>query len=227
MNSNGCTKSDLPASCFNLLSQEQWATISTGQKIVNYSKGDLLLKQGLAPNQIIFIISGFVLKYIDTDEERSVNVDILREGDFIGIQAILGISSCNYTFRALTDIRACVINTAILKTLLESNSALAIRLLKRAAEDENTLMQFHARLTYKQMTGRLALTLLFLTENRLKEINIFRLLSRKDIANFAGISHINTTKILKEFEREGLIKLVDKDIYILKREKLERYSQIG
>ena len=77
------------------------------------------------------------------------------------------------------------------------------------------------------MTGRLAHTLLFLTDDRLKEINIFRLLTRKDISNFAGISHINATKILKEFEREGIIKLVDKDIYIVDRSRLEYYSQVG
>ncbi|MBC7124612.1 MAG: Crp/Fnr family transcriptional regulator [Bacteroidales bacterium] len=227
MKTDGCIKSDLPVSCFNLITQEQWETLSVGRKVITYKKGELLIKRGLTPNQVIFITEGFVLKYIETDEERAVNVDILREGDFIGIQSILGVTSCNYTFKALTNIKACVINTALLKSLLESNSNLALRLLKRAAEDENALMEFHARLTYKQMAGRLALTLLFLTENRLKDINVFRLLTRKDIADFAGISHINTTKILKEFEREEIIKLVDKDIYIVKRELLERYAQIG
>jgi CRP/FNR family transcriptional regulator len=71
------------------------------------------------------------------------------------------------------------------------------------------------------------MTLLFLTESRRTDINVFRLLSRKDIADFAGISPINTVKILKEFEKEGLIKLVKKDIYILSREKLEHIASIG
>jgi len=227
MKTNGCVKSDLPVSCFNLITQEQWEALSAGRKIISFKKGELLIKKGMAPNQVIFITEGFVLKYIETDEDRAVNVDILREGDFIGIQSVLGVTSCNYSYKALTNITACVINTALLKTLLETNSNLALRLLKRAAEDENALMEFHAQLTYKQMAGRLALTLLFLTENRLKDINVFRLLTRKDIADFAGISHFNTTKILKDFENEGIIKLVDKDIYILNRKHLEQLAQVG
>lgn len=227
MNGNGCIKSELPASCFSLITQEQWEALSVGRRVVTYRKGELLIKDGITANQIIFITEGFVLKYIETDMERSVNVDILREGDFIGIQSILGVTNCHYTFKALTGVKACVINTALFKSILETNPTLSIKFLKRAAEDENTLMHFHALLTYKQMTGRLAHTLLFLTEDRLKEINIFRLLTRKDISNFAGISHINATKILKEFEREGIIKLVDKDIYILDRKRLEYYAQVG
>ncbi len=219
--------SALPLSCFSLISQEEWDAISVDRKIISYKKGELLGKKGIAPNQVIFITEGFVLKYIETEKNRSVNVDILREGDFIGLQSILGVTNCNYTYKALTNLSACAINTSLFKTLLETNSTLALKLLKRATEDENALMEFHAHLTYKQITGKLALTLLFLTEHRLKEINIFRLLSRKDIADFAGISHINTTKILKEFEREGLIKLIEKDIYIVNREQLEHYAQVG
>ena len=227
MDSKNCPKLELINTCFNLLSEKEWNDISVGQRITSFKKGELILKQGISPNYVLFITEGYALKYIETEENRSVNVDILREGDFIGIQTVLNVSNCNYSFQALTNLKACAINLAILKSLLENNVSFTLRLLRRAAEDENALMQFHARLTYKQMSGRLALTLLFLTENKNSDLNVFGLLSRKDIANFAGISHINATKILKEFEKEGIIKLESKDIYIIERNKLEYLSQIG
>lgn len=227
MEKNGCPNLEQIGSCFNLLTRKEWETVSTGQKLTLFKKGDLIHKQGFTPGYVMFITEGFALKYIETEEGRSVNVDLLREGDFIGIQTVLEVTNCNYSFRALTDLKACAINTARLKSLLENNISFALRLLKRATEDENTLMQFHSRLTYKHMGGKLALTLLFLTENRHTDINVFRLLTRKDIADFAGISPINATKILKEFERDGVIQLHEKDIYILNREKLRYYAQIG
>jgi CRP-like cAMP-binding protein len=49
---------------------------------------------------------------------------------------------------------------------------------------------------------------------------IFQLLSRKDLADFAGISTENTVKLLKLFEKEGLIVLNEKDIRILKQAAL-------
>lgn len=222
-----CPNLELINACFGLLSKDEWDRISIGQRVTTYKKGELILKQGIVPNYVLFITEGYALKYIETEEGRSVNVDILREGDFIGIQTVLSVTSCNYSIQALSELKACSINLAILKSLVETNISFTLKLLKRAAEDENALMLFHTKLTYKQMSGKLAQTLLFLTENRNSDLNVFGLLSRKDIANFAGISHINATKILKEFEKEGVIKLDGKDIYIIDRKRLEYLSQIG
>lgn len=215
------------STCFNLLSKEEWESVSREQKITQFKKGELIVKQGIMPNYVLFITQGYVLKYIETDEGRAVNVDILHEGDFIGLQTVLNIPNCVYSFRALTGMTACLIDLNKLKNLLENNASFALRLLKKAAEDENSLMQFHISLTYKQMRGKLAKTLLFLADERHVDLNVFGLLSRKDIANFAGISHINAVKILKEMDNEDIIKLKDKNIYIVNKDKLEQVSRIG
>jgi CRP/FNR family transcriptional regulator len=52
-------------------------------------------------------------------------------------------------------------------------------------------------------------------------------LSRRDIAEFAGISTESTVKLLKTFEKDGLIKLKDKDIILLNREALKEISRRG
>jgi CRP/FNR family transcriptional regulator len=57
--------------------------------------------------------------------------------------------------------------------------------------------------------------------------NIFGYLSRKEIADFAGLSTESTVKLLKGFEQDGLIRLVDKDIEVLKKEKLIEISKRG
>jgi CRP/FNR family transcriptional regulator len=56
---------------------------------------------------------------------------------------------------------------------------------------------------------------------------IFQLLSRKDIADFTGISTESTVKLLKTFEKEGLIALHDKDIKLLKHDALTDISRRG
>jgi CRP/FNR family transcriptional regulator len=224
---SNCPNIEPISSCFNLLSREEWENIADGQKVTSFKKGELILKQGIMPNYVLFITQGYVLKYLETDEGRAVNVDILREGDFIGLQTVLNIKDCVYSFRSLTSMNACLINLEKLRNLLESNASFALRLLKKAAEDENSLMQFHIGLTYKQMRGKLAKTLLFLADERHVDLNVFGLLSRKDIANFAGISHINAVKILKEMDKDEIIKLKDKNIYIVNKDKLEHVARIG
>jgi CRP/FNR family transcriptional regulator len=56
---------------------------------------------------------------------------------------------------------------------------------------------------------------------------IFQLLSRKDIADFSGISTESAVKLLKLFEKDGLIELYEKDIRILKQDTLLELSRKG
>jgi len=80
---------------------------------------------------------------------------------------------------------------------------------------------------YKQMNGRLADTLLYIDTVRGDNPEIFQLLSRKDIADFAGISTESAVKLLKTFEKDGLIKLQDKDILLTKHDVLSEISRKG
>jgi len=64
------------------------------------------------------------------------------------------------------------------------------------------------------MPGKLAETLIYLNDEKFKDENVFFNLSRKDIADFAGISTESAVKILKNFEKDNIITLSDKHITI-------------
>jgi CRP/FNR family transcriptional regulator len=51
------------------------------------------------------------------------------------------------------------------------------------------------------MNGRLAEILLYMDGMKAENPEIFQLLSRKDLANFAGISVESAVKLLKSFEK--------------------------
>ncbi len=80
---------------------------------------------------------------------------------------------------------------------------------------------------YNQMNGRMADTLLYIDSLKNEKAEIFQLLSRKDLADFAGISTESTVKLLKIFEKEGLIELHEKDIKIVKQDALLEISRWG
>jgi CRP-like cAMP-binding protein len=77
------------------------------------------------------------------------------------------------------------------------------------------------------MNGRLAETLLYIDGIKQDKVEIFQHLSRKDLADFAGISTESTVKILKSFEKDGLIELHEKDIKIIKYDTLDEISRRG
>ncbi len=77
------------------------------------------------------------------------------------------------------------------------------------------------------MNGRMADVLLYIEGFKGERNDIFSALSRRDIAEFAGMSTESAVKILKSFEKEGLIRLEDKDIHLLKMEKLQEVAEVG
>lgn len=77
------------------------------------------------------------------------------------------------------------------------------------------------------MPGKLAAALLYLNQEQFKEDDIYELLTRKNIADFAGITVESTVKFLKEFEAEGMLELSGKQVNILDIEKLTNIYQHG
>jgi len=77
------------------------------------------------------------------------------------------------------------------------------------------------------MNGRIADTLLYLNGLKAENPEIFQLLSRKDLADFAGISTESCVKLLKNFEKDGLIELNEKDIVIVNQNGMIEISKKG
>jgi CRP/FNR family transcriptional regulator len=59
----------------------------------------------------------------------------------------------------------------------------------------------------------------------MKEAEIFQLLSRKDLTDFAGISTESAVKLLKMFEKDGLIVLNEKNLRIVNYDALREISR--
>ena len=74
-------------------------------------------------------------------------------------------------------------------------------IIKRYCEQNTNLLNTVRNLMYKQMNGRMADTLLYIDSLKNEKAEIFQLLSRKDLADFAGISTESTVKLLKILKR--------------------------
>ena len=206
---------EIQAPCFQQLSREEVDQIRNSKTQVLFRKGDTLTKQGTFASYILFLISGVVKLYIEGNDNRNFNISIILPGEFIGLSSVFSKNKYTYTTSGLTDCQALLIEKESLERILRENGTFSFNLTQRYCVQNATLHEVLYNQQFKQMNGRLAGTLLYL--NRLKENqpNIFQLLTRKDLANFAGISTESTVKLLKMFEKEGLIELQEKDILLL------------
>lgn len=218
---------DIQAPCFQLLTKEEILQIQSSRTQVLFRKGENLTKQGAFASYVLFIVTGFSKQFIEGDGTKGYNLRVVRPGEFLGLSSVFGNNIFDYSAVALSEVQAFLIEKDAIAKLVRQDGKFAFSIIKRYCEQNSQLFDTVHKLVYKQMNGRLADALLYLSPEEFSGINIFPALSRKDLAEFAGISTESTVKLLKTFEKDGLIKLEDKDIILLKRGGLKEISRRG
>jgi CRP/FNR family transcriptional regulator len=218
---------DIQAPCFQMLSPEEAELVRASKTQVLFRKGDHLTKQGAFASYALFVINGLARQYIEGDGTKNFNLRIIQPGEFIGLSAIFTKNTFNYSSVALTDCQVFLVEKDAITTVVKQNGQFGFTMIKRYCEQNANLFDTLRTVMYKQMNGRIADTLLYIDGLKTAFPDIFQLLSRKDMADFAGISTESAVKLLKSFEKDGLISLNEKDIAIEKRHELMEISKRG
>ncbi|HOW09006.1 MAG TPA: Crp/Fnr family transcriptional regulator [Bacteroidales bacterium] len=218
---------DIQAPCFRNLAPEEAEFIREGKTQVLFRKGDNLTKQGAFTSYVLFLINGMAKQYLEGDSTKTFNLRIIMPGEFLGLSAVFHENLFGYSSVALTDCQAYLIEKEAIAKVIKQNGQFGFSLIKRYCEQNNNLLTIVRNLSYKQMNGRLADALLYLDSFKSGTPEIFQLLSRKDLADFCGISTESTVKILKTFEKDGIIKLHEKDIILNNHDSLVEISRRG
>jgi CRP-like cAMP-binding protein len=218
---------DIQAPCFQMLIPEEAEVVRASKTQVLFRKEDNLTKQGAFASYVLFMINGYAKQYLEGDGSRSYNLRIIKPGDFIGLSSVFSGNTFTYSSVAITDCQVFLIEKDAIAKVARDNGKFGFQIIKRYCEQNTNLLGTVRSLMYKQMNGRLAEALLYIDSVKEEKEEIFQLLSRKDLADFAGISTESTVKLLKLFEKDGLIKLHDKDINITKHNLLQEISRRG
>jgi len=218
---------EIDAPCFQMLSQQEMVLVRASKTQVLFRKGDNLTKQGAFASYVLFIIKGLAKQYIEGESNKNYNLRIIRPGEFVGLSAVFTKNTFNYSSIALTDCQIFLVEKDAIANIVKENGMFGFTIIKRYCEQNSNLYDKMQHILYKQMNGRLADALLYLDGLKEENTEIFQLLSRKDIADFAGISTESAVKLLKSFEMDKLIKLNEKDITILDHDVLVEISKKG
>lgn len=218
---------EVQAPCFQSLNADEVELIKNGKTQVMFRKGENLTKQGTFASYVLFIIDGLVKQYIEAEQNKNYNLRLLQSGDFIGLSIVFDKNTFNYSTVALRDTKAFLIEKSAIEKVIKQNGNFTYNIIKRNFEIESGLYESLRNLLYKQMNGRLADALLYLSSDMFAGESTFTLLSRKDIADFAGLSTESTVKLLKAFEKDGIIRLDEKDVIIENHELLKEISRRG
>ncbi len=219
-----CTKS---SKCFKQLIPSELEFINENKTQVLYRKGENVCKQGAFASYVLYISDGLVRLYLESPNNKNINIKILKTSEFIGLSSIYGDNIYNYSAVALEDSNICLIEKESFRKLLNNNGNFSSEIIQWYCNNEKQLFKKIKSLGHKQMHGRLADTLLYLSDENFDQLDLFSTLTRKDIADFASISTESAVRLLTELKNDGVIDLEGRMIKILDRKHLIAISKRG
>lgn len=219
-----CSKKSL---CFNHLTEKELLAIDENKVVLKYKKGEIIAKQGAFVPQILYLQKGLVKVYKELNDNENLVLTIFPNGSLIGLPSLYSVSKMEYSVAALVDSVICAIDKQLFEKFIKDNGDFAAAVI--SSMNSCLLYNFSKiiSLTHKQMNGRLAEALLFLSDVIYKSDEFRMVLSRKDIAEFTGMSVMSVVRALKDFKENQIITDENGVIKIINREKLMKISVTG
>jgi CRP/FNR family transcriptional regulator len=212
---------------FSLLNSEELQLVDANKIHVVFKAGETIKKQGTFMSHVLSVNSGLAKLYIEGLEGRSAILRIVKPTSFIGGPGIYFDQKHHFTITALIDSSVCFINLQVFKRILKGNQAFAEEFLKDFSRDVLAVYNRLIYLTQKQMPGRMADALLYLYDEIFHELKFPMIISRFDLADLSAMSRESAVKILRDFQKEELLRISDHEMEILDEEALRQISRVG
>jgi len=222
-----CTVADDHCKCFDVLTEEQLALLEKKQVTVQYNKGEIIAKHGSFASHVVFLCEGLVKVYMEHGNQTLI-LKIISPGNLIGLSSLSeGENTFQYSAAAYQKSVAKLIDITTFKHLIRENGHFASKVISILGENSNQINNRFFCLTNRQSYGRLADLLLCLAGRVFKSDRFELDLTRKELAELAGMSTENVIRILKKFQDDGLIELKGKNIDLKDMEALQRICDLG
>ena len=222
-----CVSCQNKSVCFEKLSSVELEFVDKKRVELKYRKGEVIAKQGSFVTHILFVQQGLTKVYKEVNEEHNLILNIFPKGSLIGLSALYNNDVAQYSVAAIEDSIICSIDKKEFEELVFENGKFAASVITAINNCTFYNIDKILSLTNKQHNGRLAEALLFISD-KIYESNKFKLsLSRKDLAEFTGMSVMSVVRILKDFNNDNIISSSGKTIEILDFVRLKRISETG
>jgi len=208
------------------LSNEEFKSLFELSKQTAYKKGEVILKQGMKTNHLVFLAHGLV-KFVYDNNGKDLIITIDKAQTLLGLASILNEDVNLFSVVAIEDCRGCIIDLNRFKLHLLNNRQFMLEIMGISTQlFRNSIFNFIS-IAHKQSNGRIADILLFLSKNIYSSNSFTLSLSRQELADFAGCSKELIIHTLHKFSSDGIVSLSSKNIEILDMERLQSISKIG
>jgi CRP/FNR family transcriptional regulator len=222
-----CAQCSHQLGLFKTLTNNELESINEARYEVSFNKGETIFKQGGPLTHLACIIEGMGKIYIEGSKNRNIILKIAKPVEMIGGPGFLVDNRHHFSVSAVTDTKACFINVEAFEEMLKASSAFSMEFVKHLNSITIEVYNKLQGLTQKQMHGRIADTLLYLSKNIYSNPRFETSLSRQDLADMSAMTKESAIRIIKEFRDERIIRCEGNDFTIMDESRLTSISLAG
>jgi len=209
------------------IGEEDFKFLYNSSVQLKFRRGENILKQGNRFTHIVFLSEGCVKLNYENEFGKNLILTVVDSTRLLGGINVFNDDLNMFSVTAIDECEACLIDINVLKNLALKNSSLALRLLEFSTSMFRDSIINFISLAHKQVSGRVADILIYLSEKIYKSNKFILTLTRKELSEFAGCSPENIIHTLTRFHKEGIIKNEGKNITITNNKKLKEISRFG
>lgn len=194
---------------------------------MRFTKGETILKQGIKASNLFFLHRGVVKFNFHGENGKNFILTLVSGPKLLGGANLFFNETNLFSLVAVEDCDVCFIDAPVFKNALVKNGNYMLSVFEHSVGMFQASIFNFISLAHKQVNGRIAEILMYLSKSVYTNNDYALTLSRKEISEFAACSHENVINTLSRFNKEGIILLEGKKITIVDMEKLQEISKHG
>lgn len=210
----------------NNLTKESFDQLNANHAVVEFKKGDSIIRQGTFSTNVAFLRTGLVKLHIAGPYYEQI-VRLVKAPSYLGLPTTFGDKINQYSVTAVANSEVCFIDIEVFKNLFKKNGDFSYEIFLELCRNELVSYRRCANRTQRQARGNVATFLLELS-NDIFEADKFTLpLSQSEIGNLVDTTRESISRVLSEFNSDGVISMKGKVVQLLNKPLLELISKNG
>jgi CRP-like cAMP-binding protein len=194
---------------------------------VNFKKGETICKQGAITSYIMILKEGFTKNFLEGYQDKGFNFRFVKPYDFIGLSSLYAKNIYHFTSSAIIPSSIYLADRKVFIDVLSKNFPFSQKIMEWYCETTEAHLRRMSCLANKLSLGRMADILIYLAKDIFNSDLINNTISRKDIAELAGLSTENAVRILSDLRKDTIIQIGTSGIRIIDMKLLETLSLAG
>jgi CRP/FNR family cyclic AMP-dependent transcriptional regulator len=197
-------------SLFSALSPAQAEALAEAVSKKRFKRGEVLVEQGKKCNALYIILAGRTRVLMTDNKGREVILATLSSGDYVGEMSLIDHEPHSATVVADQQVDVLVLGRDGFMRCLNENMEMAHAVMRGLVQRLRKASQNISSLALVGVYGRVAKVLLdSAVADESDALVIREKVSRQDIAKMVGASREMVSRVMKDFEEQGFIQLLD------------------